>query len=91
MIRLGSSIKSSKSLLYLHNPHLYSHEINQFCSKHSLQEVYINKFDTLDEQLAEALQRDADKWAPGIQIIAIRVTKPIIPEKLMKNYEEIES
>jgi erlin len=56
-----------------------------------LQEVYIDKFDTLDEQLAEALQRDANTWAPGIQIIAIRVTKPIIPEKLMKNYEEIES
>ena len=27
------------------------HEINQFCSKHTLQEVFIDKFDTLDENL----------------------------------------
>ena len=26
------------------------HEINQFCSKHTLKEVYIDKFDQLDEQ-----------------------------------------
>lgn len=25
------------------------HEINQFCSKHSLQEIYIDIFDKLDE------------------------------------------
>ena len=38
-----------------------------------------------------ALQFDCDKWAPGIEIIAIRVTKPRIPESLLKNYEKIES
>lgn len=27
------------------------HEINQFCSKNSLQDVYINQFDTVDELL----------------------------------------
>ena len=32
------------------------HEINQFCSSHSLQEVYITLFDTLDEHLQGALQ-----------------------------------
>ncbi len=32
------------------------HEINQFCSKHTLQEVFIDEFDSLDEKLAEALQ-----------------------------------
>ena len=34
------------------------HEINQFCSGHTLQEVYITLFDTLDESLQTALQRD---------------------------------
>ena len=29
------------------------HEINQFCSSHTLQEVYIDLFDTLDEDLAK--------------------------------------
>lgn len=42
-----------------------SHEINQFCSKHTLHEVYISLFDTLDEHLKEALQVDCDVWAPG--------------------------
>jgi len=66
------------------------HEINQFCSKHSLQEVYIEKFSTLDEALALALQRDCDIHAPGIEIVAIRVTKPRIPEAIQRNYERME-
>lgn len=55
------------------------HEINQFCSKSSLQDVFIDKFETIDEMLVEAIQKDCDKWAPGIEIISIRVTKPNIP------------
>ena len=67
------------------------HEINQFCSSHTLQEVYIDLFDTLDEDLAKALQRDCNIWAPGIEIIAVRVTKPRIPEKIRQNYEQMEA
>ena len=67
------------------------HEINQFCSKHTLHEVYIEQFDELDEHLAEVLQSNANKWAPGIEIISIRITKPTIPKELEKNYIEIES
>ncbi|KAF0713698.1 hypothetical protein AaE_011730, partial [Aphanomyces astaci] len=66
------------------------HEINQFCSKHTLQEVYIDLFDTLDESLAKALQRDCNEWAPGIEIIAVRVTKPKIPESIRYNYADME-
>jgi regulator of protease activity HflC (stomatin/prohibitin superfamily) len=67
------------------------HEINQFCSQHTLQEVYIDKFDRLDEILKETLQRDIDIFAPGLTIIAIRVTKPRIPKEILLNYEKIES
>lgn len=67
------------------------HEINQFCSSHSLQEVYIQLFDMLDESLASALQRDLNIWAPGIKIISIRVTKPKIPEQVLKGYEFMET
>jgi hypothetical protein len=49
------------------------HEINQFCSSHSLQQVYIDLFSDLDEALAAALQKDCDTWAPGLEIIATRV------------------
>ena len=33
---------------------------------------------------------NAQKWAPGIEIISIRVTKPTIPKQLEQNYIEIE-
>ena len=66
------------------------HEINQFCSKHSLQEVYITMFETLDESLQSALINDINKWAPGLEIIAIRVTKPKIPKNIQEHYEEME-
>lgn len=56
------------------------HEINQFCSKHTLQQVFIDEFDTLDENLVEQLNKDLGKWAPGIDILSIRVSKPRIPE-----------
>jgi len=67
------------------------HEINQFCSSHSLQEVYIDKFDILDEALASSLQKSCDDWDTGIRIVSIRVTKPRIPEAVRRNYESIET
>jgi regulator of protease activity HflC (stomatin/prohibitin superfamily) len=64
------------------------HVMNQFCSSHSLQEVYITQFDSLDEILVTALQEDCTKYQTGIEIIAVRVTKPRIPESVMRNYEQ---
>jgi erlin len=66
------------------------HEINQFCSAQTLQEVYITLFDTLDERLAQALQQGCNTWAPAIEILAVRVTKPRIPEQIKRNYEAME-
>lgn len=69
---------------------LVSHEINQFCSSHTLQEVLIDNFDQLDESLKEALQAGCKQWAPGIEIIAVRVTKPKVPASISENYENRE-
>eukprot|EP00111_Clytia_hemisphaerica_P016677 TCONS_00049441-protein len=66
------------------------HELNQFCSVHTLQEVYINLFDQIDENLKKALQEDLTQMAPGLKIQAVRVTKPKIPEQIRKNYELME-
>ncbi|GIL75153.1 hypothetical protein Vretimale_7832 [Volvox reticuliferus] len=66
------------------------HEINQFCSSHSLEEVYITKFDQVDEQIKDALQADCNRYAPGIEIIAVRVTKPTIPQSVSDNYVAME-
>lgn len=67
------------------------HEVNQFCSKHTLQEVYIDKFDQLDEQLQTALQSSCSEYRTGIEISAVRVTKPRIPDEILKNYVAIEA
>ncbi|XP_078430197.1 SPFH/Band 7/PHB domain-containing membrane-associated protein family [Wolffia australiana] len=66
------------------------HEINQFCSLHSLQEVYIDVFDQIDEKMKEAIQADCTRYAPGIEIISVRVTKPTIPESVKRNFEQME-
>ena len=67
------------------------HELNQFCSAHTLQEVYIDLFDKIDENLKFALQGDLSTMAPGLNVISVRVTKPKIPEAIRKNYELMES
>ncbi|VFV37797.1 erlin-2-like [Lynx pardinus] len=67
------------------------HELNQFCSVHTLQEVYIELFDQIDENLKLALQQDLTSMAPGLVIQAVRVTKPNIPEAIRRNYELMES
>uniref|UniRef100_A0A0D9VVD1 Band 7 domain-containing protein n=1 Tax=Leersia perrieri TaxID=77586 RepID=A0A0D9VVD1_9ORYZ len=66
------------------------HEINQFCSAHSLQQVYIDMFDQIDETMKEAIQRDCTRYAPGIEIIGVRVTKPNIPPSIRRNFELME-
>merc|ERR1719216_340404 len=67
------------------------HELNQFCSGHTLQEVYIELFDQIDENLKAALQRDLLEMAPGLKVHSVRVTKPKIPEAIRKNYELMEA
>lgn len=67
------------------------HELNQFCSVHPLQEVYIELFDIIDENLKIALQKDLIAMAPGLTIQAVRVTKPKIPEAIRRNYELMEA
>jgi regulator of protease activity HflC (stomatin/prohibitin superfamily) len=67
------------------------HEINQFCSSHTLQEVYVTQFDQIDDHLSRSLQLSCDTWAPGIEIISVRVTKPIIPDSIKENFVMIES
>ncbi|KAM9324981.1 erlin-1 [Gastrophryne carolinensis] len=66
------------------------HELNQFCSVHTLQEVYIELFDQIDENLKLSLQKDLNSMAPGLTIQAVRVTKPKIPEAIRRNFELME-
>merc|ERR1719510_2923934 len=67
------------------------HELNQFCSAHNLQEVYIDLFDQIDENLKSSIQADLMDMAPGLRVHSVRVTKPKIPESIRKNYELMEA
>jgi len=67
------------------------HELNQFCSAHNLQEVYIDHFDQIDENLKSALQEDLTVMAPGLTVHSVRVTKPKIPDSIRRNYELMEA
>jgi hypothetical protein len=44
----------------------------------------------IDEKMKDALQVDCTRYAPGIEIIGVRVTKPNIPENISHNYEQME-
>ena len=55
-----------------------------------MQEIYIDIFDRLDEELIKSLNKDLVNWAPGIEILSIRVTKPTIPETIRRNFELME-
>ncbi|ERM99992.1 hypothetical protein AMTR_s00110p00140670 [Amborella trichopoda] len=83
---LNYGVKYDKTWIYdkIH------HEINQFCSAHTLQQVYIDMFDQIDEKMKEDLQADCTRYAPGVEIINVRVTKPTIPVSIKRNYEQME-
>jgi regulator of protease activity HflC (stomatin/prohibitin superfamily) len=66
------------------------HEVNQFCSVHTLQEIYIDLFSSIDDHLKRTLQSDLNILAPGLYVSSIRVTKPKIPEAIRRNYETME-
>eukprot|EP01100_Stratorugosa_tubuloviscum_P005155 TRINITY_DN2341_c0_g1_i1.p1 TRINITY_DN2341_c0_g1~~TRINITY_DN2341_c0_g1_i1.p1 ORF type:complete len:365 (+),score=144.36 TRINITY_DN2341_c0_g1_i1:63-1157(+) len=65
------------------------HEMNQICSRYSIRQLYIDIFPDLDEMLLESMKNSSAN-APGIIIIAIRLTKPQIPKQITENYEKME-
>lgn len=40
--------------------------------------------------MKDALQVDCTRYAPGIEIISVRVTKPTIPGSIRRNFEQME-
>ena len=44
----------------------------------------------IDEKMKDSLQGDCTRYAPGIEIISVRVTKPTIPEIIRHNFVQME-
>lgn len=64
--------------------------VNQFCSMHTLEQVYITEFSKIDDFLKQGLQQHIADLSPGLIIRAVRVTKPKVPEHIESNYIELE-
>ncbi|RWW61307.1 hypothetical protein BHE74_00031651 [Ensete ventricosum] len=44
----------------------------------------------IDEKVKDSIQADCTRYAPGIEIISVRVTKPNIPVSIKRNFELME-
>lgn len=56
------------------------------CSKMSAQQVAIDQFDTIDDQLVKFIQDENDKKETGLKIHFVRLTRPELPKALNDNY-----
>lgn len=65
--------------------------VNDFCSENNLQQVYIDKFAEMDDFIKTALKKSCDNFAPGLEIIDVRLSKPTIPQATMDQYVKLES
>ena len=65
-------------------------QINVICSGLTSQEIYIDKFDTLDDMLLKYLQEYNDNEPEsGVVVQFVRMSKPTLPKQLQANYDKI--
>jgi regulator of protease activity HflC (stomatin/prohibitin superfamily) len=64
-----------------------SHQTNVICSSLTAQEIYIDKFDTLDDLLLEFLKKE--NVQSGLDINFVRLKKPTLPHEIKIKYEKI--
>lgn len=65
-------------------------QINVICSGLTSQEIYIDKFHTLDDLLLNYLQEENNKEEnSGVVVQFVRMSKPTLPKTLQDNYDKI--
>jgi regulator of protease activity HflC (stomatin/prohibitin superfamily) len=65
---------------------LVRHQINVICSSMTYQDIFIDKFDELDDQLRMFIQLENEKQKTGLEIMFVRLTKPQLPRSLNEAY-----
>jgi len=65
---------------------LVRHQINVICSKKTAHEIAIDYFDQLDDELLDFIRNENEKQTTGLDIHFVRLSKPILPESIQKNY-----
>jgi regulator of protease activity HflC (stomatin/prohibitin superfamily) len=61
-------------------------QMTVICSKMSAQQVAIDQFDTIDDQLVKFIQDENDRKETGLKIHFVRLTRPELPKALNDNY-----
>jgi erlin len=65
------------------------HQMNVICSKMDTYDIFVTKFDKLDDMLLTFLQEEQDRLDTGITIDYVRLTKPKLPHDQAQTYEGI--
>lgn len=65
------------------------HQTNVICSKLDTYDIFVTKFDQLDDMLLRFLQDEQDRLDTGITIDYVRLTKPKLPRDQAETYEGI--
>ena len=65
------------------------HQTNVICSKLDTYDIFVTKFDQLDDMLLKFLQDEQDRLDTGITIDYVRLTKPKLPSDQAQTYEGI--
>ena len=65
------------------------HQMNVICSKLDTYDIFVTKFDKLDDELLNFLQAEQDRLDTGITIDYVRLTKPKLPQDQAQTYEGI--
>lgn len=65
-------------------------EVNQLCSQNELRDILIDRFDEVDDILLSEMKQTLAIWAPGIDLVTLRLTKPVVPPSIQAQYERLE-
>lgn len=68
---------------------LVRHQINVICSSLSYQDIWIDKFNDLDDQLKEFIQNENNKLYTGLRINFVRLSKPVVPGSISEKHLDL--
>lgn len=82
------TVHYDRPLIYDNIPH----EVAQFCKNYELEDIYISKFDELDEVLMRKLVStiSAFNMSGCLEIQRVRINRPKLESTLQKRFEEVE-
>mmetsp|Transcript_23500 Transcript_23500/g.81822 ORF Transcript_23500/g.81822 Transcript_23500/m.81822 type:complete len:340 (-) Transcript_23500:53-1072(-) len=66
-------------------------EVNQICSSMTLSQITVEEFDHVDDIIKANLETALANFQVGVEIQAVRVTKPQVPDVVRVNYERVEA